>query len=111
MTEAAGQPSAGFVTPQQGAAATEAGQYQKVQNAGAQTASGVGGGPNTMTAQKDAGAAATTAALDISQSDADAAAIARQQIAGQASAATNLSNIISGAGGLLGGITHLASKA
>lgn len=111
MTEAAGQPSSGFITPQQGAYATEAGQQQKVLNYGQQASSGVGGGPNTMTAQKNAGAEATTAALDISQSDADAAAIARQQIAGQAAAATNLSNIISGAGGLLGGITHLASKA
>lgn len=110
MTQAAGQPSSGFVTPQQGAYATYTGQEQKVKNAGAAAQSGIGG-ESTMKAVQDAGADAQTAALDISQSDQNAAAIARQQIAGQAAAATNLSNIISGAGGLLGGIGNLASKA
>lgn len=106
MTEAAGQPSSGFITPQQGAQATYAGQEQKIKNAGAAAQSGIGGA-STMRAVQDAGADATTAAMEASASDQNAAAIARQQIAGQAAAATNLSNIISGAGGLLGGIASL----
>lgn len=104
---AAGQPMPGFVTPQQGAEATYAGQEQKVKNAGAAAQSGIGGA-STMRAVQDAGADATTAAMEATSSDQNAAAIARQQIAGKTASETNLSNLISGGGGLLGGLARLA---
>lgn len=110
MTSAAGQPIPGFNTPEQAAAAQFPTQEKKITDAGAAAQAGIGG-EFTGRVFNDAGAEAAGAASAATTSDQNAAAIARQQIAGQASSATNLSNIISGAGGLLGGIGNLAAKA
>lgn len=109
MTEAAGQPIPGFNTPEQAAAATFPTQEKKITDAGAAAQAGIGG-EFTGRVFNDAGAEAAGAAAQATSSDQNAAAIARQQIAGQASAASNLSNVISGAGGLLGGITNAFAK-
>ncbi len=103
ITSPTGAPSSGGVSGPQQAAATYAGQEQLVNNAGKSAQSGIGGA-STMLTMQDAGARDLTAQTAMGMSDADAAAVAANQVNAKAGAQTNLSNVFGGIGKLFGGL-------
>jgi hypothetical protein len=98
-----GQPSGGGLSGPQQEAAQYAGREQLVSNAGKSAQSGIGGASTMLTLQ-DAGARDLAAQTAMGMSDADAAAVAANQVNAKAGAQSNLSNVFGGIGKLFGGL-------